>query len=170
MRRIAVAALFALAATIGLPGAANADIPEIAIVPGSTINLVSRESSAPISIKNEFDADIRVFVKVSPSNARVEVPRVVEVTVPALTTLNAEVPVRAVAQGKVFLRVQLTTFSGLPLGKSMVLQMNVDPDLETNLVVGFGLLVTALGAWGTVRTVRKRREREAEAANAEAAR
>jgi hypothetical protein len=161
MRRVAIGALISLAATLGFSNAATADVPEISIVPGSTINLVSRESSVPISIKNEFDADIRVFVKVSPSNARVEVPRAVEVTVPALTTMNAEVPVKAVAQGKVFLRVQLTTFSGLPLGKSMVLQMNVDPDLETNVIVIFAISVVALGAWGTVRTLRKRREREA---------
>ena len=126
------------------------------------INLVAHESLVPVSIKNEFNADIRVFVHMRPSNARVRVPSAVEVVVPALTTINAQVPVQAVASGKVFMRVWLTTFSGIVLTDEIVLQMNVEPDLETIIFVTFGGSVAILLSLGVLRTVRKRQRRLAE--------
>lgn len=148
--------------SIGLAAPANAAVPEIKIIPGSTINLVAHESLVPVSIKNEFNADIRVFVHMRPSNARVRVPSAVEVVVPALTTINAQVPVQAVASGKVFMRVWLTTFSGIVLTDEIVLQMNVEPDLETIIFVTFGGSVAILLSLGVLRTLRKRQRRLAE--------
>lgn len=154
-----VAALAIATASICLAAPASAKVPEITIIPGSTINLVAHESMVPVSIKNEFNADIRVFVHMRPSNARVRVPSAVEVIVPALTTINAQVPVQAVASGKVFMRVWLTTFSGIDLTDEIVLQMNVEPDLETIIFVTFGGSVVILLSLGILRTVRKNRRR-----------
>lgn len=137
--------------------------PGIYVLRGSAINLVSRESKIPIAIRNTFDSDVRVHVHVSASNPRVIVPNAVEVNIPAGTTVTAQVPVRAVAQGKVFLIVSVSTFSGIRLTKDSYIQMNVEPDVELALIAGFVGLVLALGGVGAVRTIRRRR------ANAEAA-
>lgn len=136
------------------------DIPSIKIVPGSTINLVSRESKVPVRIQNDFNADIRVFVHMRPSNPRVVVPSAVEIIVPAQSSVNAQVPVKAIANGKVFLIVWLTTFSGLRLGPDSNLQMIVNADLELALLFGFGFAVVLLLVFGTVRTLRKRKIKE----------
>ena len=136
------------------------DIPSIKIIPGSTINLVSRESKVPVRIQNDFNADIRVFVHMRPSNPRVVVPSAVEIVVPALSSVNAQVPVKAIANGKVFLIVWLTTFSGLRLGPDSNLQMIVNADLELALLVGFGFAVVLLLIFGTIRTLRRRKTRE----------
>lgn len=133
------------------------DIPSIKIIPGSTINLVSRESKVPVRIQNDFNADIRVFVHMRPSNPRVVVPSAVEIVVPALSSVNAQVPVKAIANGKVFLIVWLTTFSGLRLGPDSNLQMIVNADLELALLIGFGFAVVLLLIFGTVRTLRRRK-------------
>lgn len=138
--------------------------PGIYVLRGSAINLVSRESKIPIAIRNTFDSDVRVHVHVSASNPRVIVPNAVEVNIPAGTTVTAQVPVRAVAQGKVFLIVSVSTFSGIRLTKDSYIQMNVEPDVELALIAGFVGLVLALGGVGAVRTIRRRRA-HAEAAS-----
>ncbi|MDE2386459.1 MAG: hypothetical protein KGL77_02025 [Actinomycetales bacterium] len=139
--------------------------PGVYILRGSNINLVSRESKVPVAIRNTFDSDVRVHVHVDPSNPRVIVPSSVEIVIPAGETVNAQVPVQAVAQGKVFLIVWLTTFSGIRLTKNSYVQMQVEPDIEITLLASFAGLVLALGVAGAIRTVRRRRKRQAEDAS-----
>lgn len=143
--------------------------PSVHIVPGSTINLVSRESNVPVRIQNDFDSDVRVHVHMRPSNPRVLVPNAVEITVPANSAINAKVPVKAIANGKVFLIVWLTTFSGIKLDSQSILQMNVNADIEQTMLFAFGGAVFALGVFGAVRTLRKRRRRLLEQEQADAA-
>jgi hypothetical protein len=145
------------------------DIPSVRIVPGSVINLVSSESKVPVRIQNSFDSEIRVHVHMLPSNPRVTVPNAVEVIVPANSGINAQVPVKAIGNGKVFLIVWLTTFSGLRLTENAHLQMNVNAGIETAMLIVFGVLVFGLGTVGVLRTRRKLRKKavlEAEGANA----
>ncbi len=166
-----VVASAALAASIFSPSSASAasaltskselptDIPSVRIVPGSVINLVSSESKVPVRIQNDFDTDVRVDVHMLPSNPRVTVPNAVEVVVPANSGINAQVPVKAIGNGKVFLIVWLTTFSGLRLTDNAHLQMNVNAGIETAMLVVFAVLVVGLGSVGVLRTRRKLRHK-----------
>lgn len=170
LRKIAiVTASAALAASIFSPGSALAanrvstelptDIPSIHIVPGSVINLVSSASKVPVRIQNDFNSEIRVQVHMLPSNPRVVVPNSVEVVVPADSGINAQVPVQAIGNGKVFLIVWLTTFSGLRLTENAHLQMNVNAGIETAMLIVFGVVVFGLGTVGVLRTRRKLRRK-----------
>jgi hypothetical protein len=143
----------------GTVSAIPTDIPSIHIVPGSVINLVSSESKVPVRIQNDFDSDIRVHVHMLPSNPRVSVPQAVEVVVPASSGINAQVPVKAIGNGKVFLIVWLTTFSGIRLTENSNLQMNVNAGIETAMLVVFASLIVALGTVGVLRTRSKRRRK-----------
>jgi hypothetical protein len=172
----------ALAASIFSPNAASADarrliapiatrpatlptdIPSVRIVPGSVINLVSSESKVPVRIQNDFDTEVRVDVHMLPSNPRVTVPNAVEVVVPANSGINAQVPVKAIGNGKVFLIVWLTTFSGLRLTDNAHLQMNVNAGIETTMLIVFAVLVVGLGSVGVLRTRRKLRQKAQEGA------
>lgn len=129
------------------------------IVPGSDINLVARTSNVPVQIKNAFASDLRVFLHAKPTNPRVVVARVVEVEIPGGTSVTAKLPVEAVANGVVVLRVWLTTFSGVKIGKESLLQINVSADVEAALLIGFGGGVLALLGFGVARTVSKSRRR-----------
>ena len=142
-----------------LPSELPTDIPSVRIVPGSVINLVSSESKVPVRIQNDFDSEIRVQVHMMPSNPRVVVPNAVEVVVPASSGINAQVPVKAIGNGKVFLIVWLTTFSGLRLTENAHLQMNVNAGIETTMLVIFGVSVLGLGTVGVLRTRRKLRRK-----------
>lgn len=129
--------------------------PGVYLLKGSSINLVSRQSKIPVAVKNTFSSDVRVHVHIAPSNTRIIVPSAVEVLVPAGETVNAQVPVEAVASGKVFLIVRLTTFSGRPLTENTIIEMNVEPDIETTLIAGFAASVLALGLVGGIRMARR---------------
>jgi len=179
LRKTAIlAAVAALAASIFSANPANAnvasiapvasiptDIPSIHIVPGSVINLVSSESKVPVRIQNDFDSEIRVHVHMLPSNPRVTVPNAVEVVVPASSGINAQVPVKAIGNGKVFLIVWLTTFSGIRLTPNSNLQMNVNAEIEAAMLIVFASLIVSLGTVGVLRTRSKlRRKAKLEAA------
>jgi hypothetical protein len=129
----------------------------IRIVPGSDIHLVAKSSKLPISIRNDYNAEIRVQVHVAPSNLNALVPASIEVVVPALTTYVAQVPVTAIADGDVPLKAWLTTFSGLPLGDAVKLNLSVNAEIEGSLIAGFTVIVAGLGVAGVVRTLAKRR-------------
>ena len=131
--------------------------PLIKIIPGSTINLLSRSSKLPIAINNGYDTQVRVRVRVQASNLKVLIPAVVEVTVPANTTVTAKVPVNAIADGKVVLHATLESFSGLRLTVPVDIQMTVILGVEDTVIYGFLAFVTLLAAFGVFRTIRKRR-------------
>jgi hypothetical protein len=96
-------------------------------------------------------------VHVAPSNLNALVPASIEVVVPALTTYVAQVPVTAIADGDVPLKAWLTTFSGLPLGDAVKLNLSVNAEIEGSLIAGFTVIVAGLGVAGVVRTLAKRR-------------
>lgn len=159
--------LIASALSLGgalIPTAANAAEPElppgyptVAIVPGSTINLVAHESKIPLSIRNDFDSEVKVHAYVIPESFSVLVPHGIEVKIPPKTTVTAQVPVIAVSNGDVELKAYLTTFSGKRFNQSVKLHMTVNADIETSVVIAFGASVATLLGFGVVRTIRRRR-------------
>jgi hypothetical protein len=139
--------------------AASQALPEfeISIVPGSHINLVSSASRVPIQIRNDYDTDIRIFIWVRPSNLSIKMPKVFEFTAAANTTSNAAIPVEAIANGEVRLNVWLTSFSGVKIGKSTNLEMTVQRDVESSILIGFFVVVGALGVIGTNRMLKRKK-------------
>jgi hypothetical protein len=87
------------------------------------------------------------------------VPSAVEVKIPGETTVTAKIPVNAVANGKVLLRTWIETFSGVKIGRAVVLSMNVNADIELAMLIGFGSAVAVLLGFGTYRTVRRNRKK-----------
>lgn len=156
----------ALAVTLALSGSLAAraegatDNYDVEIVKGSHINLVAQDSRVPILIRNNYNTEVRVLIHVGTSNLRVRLPKVTAVTVPANSTINATVPVQAVANGNVELYVWLTSFSGVRLGENSVVQMDVLGNFEA---IALGSLIGVVGLLlilGTVRMIRRRKSAE----------
>ena len=160
LRGLAIAAVAAAMLFTGSAAqAADAepdDFPTVAIVPGSTINLVSRESKIPVSVRNDFDSEVRVHVYLAPDSFRVIVPQGVEVVIPPLTTVNVQVPVRAIGNGDVTLAAYVTTFSGIQLNPEVQLKMTVNADVEGYILIFFSITVAGLAILGAIRTIRRR--------------
>lgn len=160
------ASIFVAVVLILVPQLATAsvpnDIPSVHIIAGSDINLLASDAKIPVRVKNDFNTDLRIHVHAVASNGRLTIPASVEITIPANTAVNAQIPVKAIGSGEVNLSVWLETFSGLRVGNQVEVNVNVNADAENAMLIAFTAIICVLGTLGLVRTVRKRRERAAE--------
>ena len=153
------ALLLALILSVGAlsPATAGEKDFDVKIVKGSNINLVSQDSRVPILIQNNYDTEVRVLIHVSTSNLKVRLPETTSVVIPANSTLNATVPVQAVANGDVTLNVWLTSFSGVRIGNNLSIEMTVLGNFEAIAIGSLGLFVVVLLVVGIIRTLRRRK-------------
>ena len=150
MRKLALTLLLVL---IPLPASAD---PEV--VPGSQINLVARDARIPITVSNPDLQPVEVVVVAESTSFRLEVIEEVTVLIPAQSTQIAEVPVRAIANGPVQLRVWLEV-NGEKVSQDQLININVNYDVELFLLVTFAVVMFALVIVGVVRTTIKLRRR-----------
>ena len=147
-----------LLALMLLPAPASADVE---IVPGSDINLVARDANIPITVRNTTDADIEVQVVGESTSFRLEILESALVTIPAQSSLLAELPVRAIANGPVEIRVWLEV-DGERVSDDTVIGVNVNYDVELFLLVSFAVAMFALMIVGIIRTTLRLRRRQSE--------
>ena len=150
MKKIALALLLLL---IPLPASAD---PEV--VPGSQINLVARDARIPITVNNPDLQPIEVTLKAESTSFRLEVLEDVVVLLPAQSSEVVELPVRAIANGPVELRVWLEV-NGEKVSADQLITINVNYDVELFLLVTFGVVMFALVLVGVARTTSKLRRR-----------
>lgn len=151
LKRSAMVVLLTFAASLSAVPA-QADLSDdIRIISSSDINLLARESRLPITIQNDWNYPITLTVHGFSSSFRLEVLNRVEVQIPPGESIVAELPVRAIANGEVDLRVWLSV-NGMRLGNDTELRVNVNPDVELFLIIGFLVLLSGLGVAGAVRT------------------
>ncbi len=154
MRRL----LALLLALLLLPLPASAD-PEI--VPGSNVNLVARDGRIPITISNPDLEPIEVTVFAESTSFRLEVLESATVLVPASSTAIADIPVKAIANGPVQIRVWIEV-DGTKIGEETIVDINVNYDIELFLLVSLGMLMFMLIMVGIFRTTLKLRRRPVE--------
>ena len=156
---IAVAASTVLAATPALPAPlTETETGTVSIVKGSSINLVSRESSFPVVVSNTLPGEVWVFVTLKSTSPKLVVEQsTVQLSIPPGTTENAQFPIRAIGSGDVVMIAQLTALSGRELGDSVSIKLTVNPDIETAAIVLFLGLVAVLIVIGVIRTIRRRK-------------
>jgi len=165
LRKVALVIIIALAASMGLsalpamPTDSNeSESGSVSIVKGSTINLVSRESSFPVPVTNTYPGEVRVIVKLQSSSGKIVVEESeIRLVIPGGTTMTAQFPIRAIGSGDVVMVAWLTALSGLELGQRVPIKLASNPDIETAAIVLFLSFVAVLMIFGTIRTVRRRK-------------
>jgi len=147
-----------LAIAVGSIAPANAGLPpaQVFIVPGSDINMVSRDSKVPVSVQNNYDRPIRIRVHAQTTNASLNVQSYVSLTVPANSRKDALVPVTAISSGSFVVKVWVTTFTNLRLGDTTEIKLTANPNIELYLLFGFASLILILLALGVIRMRRRR--------------
>lgn len=151
-------AVLMLAIAVGSTAPARAALPpaQVFIVPGSDINMVSRDSKVPVSVQNNYDRPIRIRVHAQTTNASLNVQSYVSLTVPANSRKDALVPVTAISSGSFVVKVWVTTFTNLRLGDTTEIKLTANPNIELYLLVGFASLILILLALGVIRMRRRR--------------
>lgn len=167
MKKLAIVLIVAIGASLGLAAvpAFPAETPKaptgsVSIVSGSEINLVSREATLPVVVSNTYDGRARVLVHMVSGSPKLRVVnKVVQLSIPAGETMNAQFPVSAIGSGEVTMITWLTSLSGVEIGPRVSIKLRVYPDIENVAIVLFLGLVAALTVVGVIRTMRKRRAR-----------
>lgn len=157
LKRI-TALTFALLALAPSVASAEDSAYDVKVIKGSNINLVSQASRVPVLIQNNYDTEVRVLVHVSTSNLRVRLPEATSVTIAPNSTVNAVIPVQAVANGDVELNVWLTSFSGVRLGPDTEITMHVIGNAEAIGLGSMGVVVFLLLIVGSIRMIRRRKQ------------
>jgi hypothetical protein len=129
-------------------------VEQIHIVPGSNVNLVARDGRIPITVQNPHDETVTVVVRGVSTSFRLEVLEAQELTIPARTSAVAELPVRAIANGPVQVRVWLEV-EGKPIGDETLMDIQVNYDIELFLIVSLAVAMFGLIVVGVFRTVLK---------------
>jgi hypothetical protein len=167
LKKLAIVLIVAIGASLGLAAvpAFPAETPKaptgsVSIVSGSEINLVSREATLPVVVTNTYDGRARVLVHMVSGSPKLRVVnKVVQLSIPAGETMNAQFPVSAIGSGEVTMITWLTSLSGVEIGPRVSIKLRVYPDIENVAIVLFLGLVAALTVVGVIRTMRKRRAR-----------
>ncbi len=156
MKRL-VLALFILAfCSIGQASQANLPPAQVYIVAGSNVNMVSRESKVPVSVQNNYDRAIRVRVHASSSDPAVNVQEYVSVSIPANSRKDALLPISVISAGDFKIKVWVTTFTDIRLGKSTEIKLTANPDIELVILIGFAAFIALLVGLGGYRMIRRK--------------
>jgi hypothetical protein len=167
LKKLAIVLIVAIGASLGLAAvpAFPAETPKaptgsVSIVSGSEINLVSREATLPVVVTNTYEGRARVLVHMISGSPKLQVGnKVVQLSIPAGETMNAQFPVSAIGSGEVTMITWLTSLSGVEIGPRVSIKLRVYPDIENVAIVLFLGLVASLTVVGVIRTMRKRRAR-----------
>ena len=130
------------------------------------IQLVGSSSRVPVQLRNALPFDAVVTVDVDPASAALSVPerRFREVVVPAETSERVLVPVRSrVSSGESGLVVSVSAADGSPTVFTGTLPITIRSSIETIIFWALGGLAVMLLVFGIVRSVRRRRSRNAPA-------
>jgi hypothetical protein len=132
--------------------------PGTAIVGGSNITLVARQSSFPVVVNNSLDSEVRVIVHLVSTSPKLIVEETTDwLVMQPGTTVNAQFPVSAIGSGDVVMVAWLTSISGVEMGPRVPIKLTVNPDIETWAIGLFFGLVAMLTVIGFIRTSRKSR-------------
>jgi len=142
---------------LSFSSAAQATLPpaQVFIVAGSNINMVSRESKVPVSVQNNYDRAVRIRVHARATNAQVNVQDFVSLTVPANSRKDALIPISVISNGVFQVKVWVTTFTDIRIGKTTEIKLTANPDIELYILFGFGALIIVLVGLGASRMVRR---------------
>ncbi len=136
----------------------------VKIVKSSTITLWADRASLPVTVSNELDQPVTVYVRVRPVTPLLKVENsFVAVTVEPNSQRKASIPVQSLSNGSVELRVAVNAVSGTQIGATTYVRITVQAGWETPVTIAAGIVVVLIFAMGIVRTVLRRRAARDEA-------
>jgi len=145
-------------ARIAYETASNALRDRVRIVKSSTITLWADRASLPVTISNELDQAVTVYVRVRPLTPLLKVEdSFVPVTVEPGSQRKASIPVQSLSNGSVELMVTVNVVSGTQIGPTTFVRTTVQAGWETPFTIGVGILVVLVFAFGILRTILRRR-------------
>ena len=131
---------------------------QVKIVKSSTITLWADRGSLPVTVSNELDQAVTVYVRVRPITPLLKVEdSFVAVTVEPGSQRKAAIPVESLSNGTVDLAVTVNAVSGKQIGPTTYVRTSVQAGWETPFTIVVGIIVVLIFALGIIRTIVRRR-------------
>ncbi|UNK70903.1 DUF6049 family protein [Microbacterium sp. H1-D42] len=131
------------------------------------VQLFTSAAPLPVWVRNDLPWDVHVSLYSTPSDVRLDIQPVTQVTAQAAGSTRVNIPIEArVASGNVDVTFRLSSPTGVPIGQPAVADVTLRADWEA---IGLGILAGLIGlllVFGIVRTVRRRKSDAAAAAAA----
>lgn len=168
-RRLQVLALFAV------PGVGSADWPDrarafldrsteirgsVTIVDTGSVVVASSQTSIPIRVANALDFAVTVRVSAVPLRPLLRIDSPAEVTVEPGSSKTVRLDAQAITNGRVTVRVDLSSPTGVPIGDPRSFQADLQAQWETVGIV-VGIIVAVVFAGGIARNIVVRRRKAA---------
>ncbi|WP_102193605.1 DUF6049 family protein [Microbacterium aurantiacum] len=145
--------------------ATQTTLGSVGIEPTSTIQLFGANADFGFWVRNDLPWPVNVRLLAQPSDLRLDVQRETEARADAASNTRVKVPVSArVGSGELDVRLSLKSPTGVDIGTTRYADVSVRAEWETIGLVIFGGLAALLIVVGVVRTVRRRRRNDADAA------
>lgn len=130
----------------------------VKIVKSSTITLWADRASLPVTVSNELNQAVTVYVRVRPLTPLLKVEdSFVPVTVEPNSQRKASIPVQSLSNGTVDLSVTVNAVTGTQIGATTLVRTTVQAGWETPFTIGVGVVVVLVFAFGVIRTIVRRR-------------
>lgn len=131
----------------------------VSVVESSNFLFLADNSFLPISVNNNLNQAVTVFITVDPRTGLLAVGNGrVELHIEANSQAKGNIPVQALSNGVVDVDISLTSSTGLPIGSNTVSEVNVQAGWETPIVLAFAALVVVVFGVGFVRSIVRRRK------------
>jgi hypothetical protein len=134
---------------------------------GSDITVLSDRTDIPVTLRNDLRSTVRVQLVVTPQRAiiRADDP-VIDVTIPAESTVRISVPITALASGTVPVSFSLQSIGGEPVSEPFNLSVTIRAGWENVITGVLAVLLGIVFAVGIYRAIQKRREQQTGDSNA----
>ena len=130
------------------------------------ILLLSDRSTLPVTVQNDLDVAVRVFVRVEPDTAQLRVlDPDVESTVEPRSQARTLVPVESLTNGEVDITVTVRDAQSRVLSAPTRVSLNLQAGWETAGTIIVAVAIALLFVVGIVRDLRKRGRRVTESAS-----
>jgi len=131
----------------------------VTVVESSNFLWLADNSFLPVSVSNNLDQAVTVFITVDPRTALLAVGESrVKLQIEANSQAKGNIPVQSLSNGVVDVEISLTSSTGLAIGASTISEINVQAGWETPIVLAFAALIVVIFSVGFVRSVVRRRK------------
>jgi hypothetical protein len=143
-------------------------VNSVQIVDSSAVNFLANQGSLPVTVSNKYTQAVTVLVTAKPASNQLYLEKKnssISLTLNANEQRKALIPVHSVSNGKVIVRVTLYSSTGVQIGVTRSIEVNVHAGWETIGTLVFAALVFGIFGFGIVRNILKRRKGATEPEN-----
>ena len=136
-------------------------VGSVQVDPSNEILAIADQTSLPVSVTNDLDQNVTVTLIVTSLSTRVTLDKkssTQTVSVDEGAQRRILIPMSALSNGKAAIVVTLQASTGVQIGRSRTININVQAGWETAGTLIFAALIVGLFGFGIIRTIRKRRK------------